>query len=167
MCIILACKDKLPTDDELQTSAALNPDGAGVAWIGKTGLVEWQKGLSLHDVKTILPHVPLPCVIHFRIATSGGVSKELCHPFPVSKKVSVEESGRAKQVLFHNGIWSDWQAHLLTGVTSHRRRVPGGPWSDTRAMAYLAFLYGTDFLKIFDDKIAVLSKERVRLFGRR
>jgi predicted glutamine amidotransferase len=45
-------------------------------------------------------------VMHFRISTQGGVNKQCCHPFPLSRKMDDLKCTRAKSKIgiAHNGI---------------------------------------------------------------
>jgi hypothetical protein len=86
-----------------------NPDGVGVAWNdGKT--VHFIKGLSTADEVLRLYNenrVKLrQFVFHSRIATSGGISAEKCHPFVMSDKNTKldKTKGDAPCVCFHNGV---------------------------------------------------------------
>ena len=49
-------------------------------------------------------------VIHFRIATSGGVTPQKTHPFEITSSYKKMEAlqGTCKNVFFHNGVMSDF-----------------------------------------------------------
>ena len=165
MCLIIAVEKETPPLCELEYANTINPDGIGIAWIGPGGMIQWHKGLGLPDLQTLVPYVPTPYVVHFRVATSGGVSSKLCHPFPISRNVTTEVEGRAKRVIFHNGIWFDWKEVLVKSLIATGRRLPLGPWSDTRAMAFLAHHYGEEILNLLDEKIVMLSSKGLKFFG--
>ena len=165
MCLIIAVNEKTPPESQFELANDLNPDGIGMAWIAKNGMVQWYKGLGIADVKKMAPYTPLPYVVHFRIATSGGINRELCHPFPISRNVTISTDGQAKRVMFHNGIWFDWREMLIKGLIATGRSLPQGPWSDTRAMAFLAYHYGDKILELLEEKIVVLSKEGSQFYG--
>lgn len=166
MCLIIAVNEKTPPLGQFELANTLNPDGIGMAWIAKNGNVQWYKGLALTDVEKLAPYTPLPYVVHFRIATSGGINKELCHPFPISRQATVMTEGQAKQVMFHNGIWFEWREFLMKGLLATGKQLPHGPWSDTRALAFLAYHYGDKILELSEEKIVVLSKEGSKFYGR-
>lgn len=114
---------ELPKKENLEQSFKRNKDGAGITWLEngklyiKKGFMTWvdfekfydefvtEKGSWLKD--TTIGY-------HFRISTHGGVSKENCHPFPVSEVMAdlkeiefVKEEGR---VVIHNGIISPFSS---------------------------------------------------------
>lgn len=53
-------------------------------------------------------------VMHFRIATSGGVSPQKCHPFPITDDLELMEALEYTypKVLFHNGILGAGRGHM-------------------------------------------------------
>lgn len=145
MCVAILCEGGArPTDSDLDDAARTNDDGAGLAWIEEVDgepMVAWQKGLNVDDVKTLVPELPHPFVIHFRKQSAGTATDNLCHPFPIGPVASDELEGHAKRVLFHNGTVKDWKDHFRSFIAS--RDVPAVPdkglkdMSDTRAMAYM------------------------------
>jgi len=104
MCIaILKTKNSLITDEEIINSFNNNPDGAGFGFFydGKPKVFKpyftldeflqaWKKAYKEYmlDKRDV--------ILHFRIATHGGLTKENTHPF-LSKKNSI---------IAHNGIIS-------------------------------------------------------------
>lgn len=129
MCVILSCKTKHPTLEMLERAHAANPHGAGVAWL-EGGLVRWRKGLDAVGVAHLIADgvLKFPYVVHFRLASVGEHSPELCHPFPITDGAATDLEGDATSVLFHNGTWRDYESHLL------RMRLHG-QISDTRVLA--------------------------------
>lgn len=123
--------------------AEANSDGIGIAWqtpplAGKRKIL-FQRGIKLSKVNDLLAMIEsqqLAYILHFRIATIGGVHKRLCHPFPVStdQRQLFALSGEANYVLAHNGHWSMWDQDNDTPPVKHR----SGPWSDSAAIAYIA-----------------------------
>lgn len=146
MCVILVCPPKVRPDmATLQACWDANPHGAGMAW-RERGEVRW---LKTNDVKEIYDIAKLKhgeIVIHFRIASVGGVSDDLRHPFPVSKRSGLASSGSAKAVLFQNGTWGGY-SEALRFAESEGHKIPEGKMSDSRAAAFLCSIYGHDFLK--------------------
>lgn len=165
MCIILACKSSIPTLGSLRRSEKDNPDGGGVAWI-QNGQVRWRKGLTADAIASVIATIDLPFIVHFRLATIGNGNK-LTHPFPISKSASLKLEGQARAVLFHNGHWSDWAEYCRETLLRHKAKVPGGSWSDSRAMAWLASVYDMNFLSFLSNqRIAVLHRKKgIVLFG--
>ena len=93
MCIIIHKPAGVDVSSSFKKFDTLNPDGAGVAWIEKN-TVKMQKGFFNYKK---IPHlVDFEAVFHFRLATSGLINRENCHPFFISKNTYV----------FHNGIFN-------------------------------------------------------------
>lgn len=164
MCIGIAAIKKFPSKEFLERSAEQNTHGAGVAWL-EDGQVHWKKGIQkLEEVYEYEAKGP-PWLIHFRIATVGGMNPYLCHPFPVTKSCSLDLEGKTDQVLIHNGHWALWRDTCIRSL-ERGDAVPAGPWSDTRAMAWLSSLYGTGLLELINEKVAVMkSNGEVDFFG--
>lgn len=80
----------------LEESFLTNPDGAGFA-VSKNNKLIISKGFFTLDdfMFAYEPYETYDCLLHFRIATSGGVSDAMCHPFPLLD---------GKYALIHNGI---------------------------------------------------------------
>ena len=167
MCVAIIGYNGKPTAKELENCAAHNADGAGLAWIDG-GVVQYRRGLTLDGVKGLLPDIPLPYLLHFRFASIGGKDASLTHPFPVTADPDPDPSpmeGTAPAVLMHNGTWNGYRGMLAYAVVDgHGDKAPRGPLSDTRAMAYLAGLYGYAYLAGIDEKVAVLDALRGPLY---
>jgi hypothetical protein len=107
-----------------------NDDGFGMMYRAKGG-VGIVKGIMDKDeaweVYSRLPRVPH--VLHFRLATHGGVRPELTHPFVVDEASPIVRVGVVdKPVLAHNGIWP---SHALRSGELKLK----GPTSDSRTLA--------------------------------
>lgn len=149
--------------ETLEACELANPAGGGIAYIVKGG-VYFKKGLTAAQIFEIQKTLEPPYQIHFRIPTTGGNDKQLCHPFPVSKKAALDLEGVAPATLMHNGHWGEWKAALLNLLVT---KCPPAPWSDTRAMAYLAAHYGPEILDLVDEKVSVLFADgSYRFFGK-
>ena len=138
MCVIFASKKdgRLPTFEEMVKAEDVNPDGIGIAWIWRDR-VHFRKGINSKQAQALIKkyNIKPPFVFHARIASSGGVSEKLCHPFPVNKSVDLRTSGSLKgSVLFHNGHVSQWEQDFIEVCETHR--PPKGAWSDSRMLAW-------------------------------
>lgn len=154
MCLIIASlSGAKPTDDTLGHAYSSNPDGAGIAWFdAETRQIKWAKGLDLEKLKAKLAEISSSFIIHCRIGTVGPKRAEaLTHPFPITAQVPLTLTGSANAVLFHNGTFSSWKSELLYAVKGSKNKVPPGPWSDSRAMAYCVHTYGEDVIPLLDD----------------
>ncbi len=90
MCVIVAtmARAKLPSKEIIQKCADHNKDGGGFMYV-KDKRVHIHKGYSdaakmFDDIMENVPETA-PIVVHFRLATHGGVKAALCHPFPITK----------------------------------------------------------------------------------
>lgn len=102
MCIVI-----LNTKGELDWNTfencwANNPDGAGIAYVedGTLKIIKEMESpeqlfLLYHDIRQ---ENSLPMVIHFRIATSGRVNEDNCHPFEVFPGLAMAHNGIIENV---------------------------------------------------------------------
>lgn len=164
MCVIGIYKKSKPSYSELLKMERTNPDGGGIAYIeGKE--TAYKKGLKANEIYEITKKIKLPFVVHFRIGTVGKKSKYLCHPFIVDNVSTLKLEGKGKQLLFHNGHWGEWKAHLLQALPLLKGKIIEGELSDSRCMAILGSLYGRTFYHLIEEKIAILSSDGVEVFG--
>ena len=167
MCVIMCFEDNYPTEAILESAELTNRDGAGIAWIEKDG-IHFKKGLDAKNIYKLIKSrkIQLPFIIHFRIATVGGVNNELTHPFPISSNAPLSTSGTTEKVLFHNGHWNDWREWCMKTITRKCIKFPRDIWSDSRALAFLTHHYGYGFLELIENnKIAILDKDGIHKFG--
>ena len=150
MCVIALFKKSKPTEEIIKQMSSINKDGAGVAW-REDGVVNWRKGLSNETLFRITKELKLPFVVHFRFGTVGKNSKHLTHPFPVSKDIELDVVGSGKDVIFHNGHWEGWRDYCLGYIQTRSIRLPKGDFSDSRAIAWMVYHYGFEFLKLLPD----------------
>ncbi len=165
MCLIIIAEKNNPEWSTLSAAEVNNPHGAGIAWKEKS-MVRWRKGLSAVEVWEIIKtkRLSLPYVVHFRLATVGN-GMGLCHPFPLTPKASTALSGTAPAVMFHNGHWSEWNEFMLREALTPRVDVPDGPWSDSRAAAWLIARHGHKIAHFIPGRIAILSTAEATLYG--
>ena len=170
MCVILVPTKRHPTPDELNDAQDSNPHGAGIAWKNQDGKLAYEKAIDAKRVWEIIEteQPKIPYVIHFRIASVGGVCDKLTHPFPVNQSVSLKKQWQGKSpLLFHNGTWSDWKEAVMP--FSGHKDFPRGSlddWSDSRALAYLAYKTKRGFFNFIDEKVAIMEKNgEVNLYG--
>ena len=125
----------LPEKSLLKRCWENNPDGAGLMYNdgqnviihkGFTKFKGFYKYLKQLDDKIGLKDKDL--VLHFRIATSGGVNRECTHPFPVTKDISEMKKfdGICEYGFAHNGIiggygckdFSDTMEYIATIISN-------------------------------------------------
>lgn len=115
MCVIIY-KDKKTTLDfeTVRLASNTNPDGVGVAINNcDTWTIKKYMYPSKQQLKTLCNNIKdKEAILHFRIATSGGININNCQPFLFDNN---------QQVLFHNGV-----LYSLNGISSYK--------SDTRLL---------------------------------
>jgi hypothetical protein len=108
-----------------------NDDGFGMMYRSRegVGIVKGLLGMEeAWEQYALLPE-GVPHVLHFRLATHGGVKPELTHPFVVHEESPIVQTGVSEHpVLAHNGVWS------LHAFKQKEVRLEG-PVSDTRVLA--------------------------------
>lgn len=146
MCVIaFSPKGKnAPTEEQIRAMFTANPDGAGYAFNGRNGVVEYKKGFMSVDalLKELAPlsrWKNTNLAIHFRIGTAGKNDEHTCHPFPISTDFGeLRKTSGTGPVLFHNGILD--KGGLLNPLSS-----------DTQ-----------DFVAAFAPMLSKYSKSKVR-----
>jgi len=170
MCVIAVC-NRMLTEEELTNCWRSNSDGAGVAWMSRK-VVRWKKGfMTKEDLEKWyfeLSPPPIPHVVHFRSATAGDIVPELTHPFVIDVVKSTIKGKTKRGVLFHNGVITNWEIKLdLIGLwcIKNNRKLPEGQWSDSRAVAALCRILGTDYLRAQDGKWVMVVPRGIFTFG--
>jgi hypothetical protein len=106
MCVIVVCKEGMkPPLKTIKKCWEENPHGAGIG-LRKNGKLLFYKGfMKLHDLETKLNKLSdyEEMVIHFRLASAGGISSYLTHPFSNNIITYKLNKGKDKFLLFHNG----------------------------------------------------------------
>jgi hypothetical protein len=108
-----------------------NDDGFGMMYRSREGVAIVKGLLDMEEAWEQYALLPegVPHVLHFRLATHGGVKPELTHPFVVHEESPLMQTGVSeKPVLAHNGVWS------LHALKQKEVRLEG-PVSDTRVLA--------------------------------
>lgn len=174
MCVVcVAPEDKRPTEEQIRQMWVRNPEGGGIAWrdtVDGVTVVRWKKGLKLPEMQKLGAELPLPYVLHFRIASIGGPLPELTHPFIATPEwddfiQSLELEGMTTNpVIFHNGHWNGWHDKMMVGCGVKDEEFPRGPWSDSRAMAFLYRYYGQGFLDTLDQRTVTFGPDFIE-FG--
>ena len=108
-----------------------NDDGFGMMYRARDGVAILKGLLDMEEAWEAYSQLPerVPHVLHFRLATHGGVKPELTHPFVVHEESPLVQAGVSERpVLAHNGVWS---LHAL----KQKEVQLEGPVSDTRVLA--------------------------------
>ena len=112
MCVIIhkPAGVQIPDVATLWLCWEANPDGAGLSYYRPDRpVVGVQKGyMSWAEFEKALPALKPEddVVLHFRVATSGGVNPEMTHPFIVSTQKNMLRctKGVSRFVMAHNGV---------------------------------------------------------------
>jgi len=100
----------LPTLEQMNNCWESNPDGFGYC-IRKDGKVEIHKGFMkqaqmVAEYEKLKKYKNYDILMHFRIATHGGVNPQNTHPFPITD--NIKDLGKqfivCSKALIHNGI---------------------------------------------------------------
>lgn len=177
MCVIAIVEhpDKRPTIAEIDAMWKANFHGGGVAWQAD-GKVHWRKGLTLRDMQVQIAELPTPFIVHFRISSCGdGGIPQLTHPFLIEKGSPIALEGSTESsLLFHNGHWGGWEQRCREwlGYAGGKIKAPadGQRWSDSRAMAFWAFYYGTGIFEPkspwdINEKVVIMSPTEIEIFN--
>lgn len=123
MCVIVTkpAGTPMPPEDVMKNMWETNSDGAGFAY-ALNNKVHVEKGfMTYKDLDNALAGLEkrlkskadltlddVSLLVHFRITTHGGTSKELTHPFPITRdtKYMLSTDYKADVILAHNGIIS-------------------------------------------------------------
>ena len=130
MCIIIYNKTGILSKKIIQNSSKNNPDGAGLmyAHAGRLyivrDLVNEKIIARYYELRKAMPTVPI--VLHFRIATDGGITTDNCHPYRIS----------ANTALVHNGILREYSG-LKSSKSDTRLFIDANlkPFSDASLFA--------------------------------
>lgn len=175
MCLIIIATEQHPTKDTLIAANRANGDGIGIAYREtktnkksklKEVYVAVKRNITLEQLQQLVPTLQFPYVIHFRMATVGGVNPKLCHPFKIDETSDIEqlEYMTQKRVLFQNGHYTDWKEKLVNTCIAWKAQIPKGAMSDTRAMAILTNYLGEALLHIEDSSRWVVYSNKKCLF---
>ena len=170
MCVAIYKPENVqtPSLDTLKKCWDANPDGAGFALCtgGDKYAIEIHKGyMTWKQFKAAFEKYRLAdfagdMLLHFRIATHGGISPGNTHPFSLTKDVKLlkHTNVRTNYALIHNGILPI---------------KPEGDISDTMEFCRRLVPLYQNIPSVFNliegmagnNKIAVMTREQVHLFG--
>lgn len=147
-----------------------NPHGAGFAiqrgGPGSGNTIEVDKGfMTLRSFKNALSKANISdsdmVVYHFRIATSGGINPQKCHPFPLvtDKKVMERLKYTHDRIIFHNGIFN----HGKNGLSDTQLFAMDLAKRKTIDIDRLAKEINDS--KFYDNKVVLMMKEASWYFG--
>lgn len=172
MCIIVFKPKGKDLPKTLEDCWTNNPDGAGYCMkkpnkdeiIIKKGFMKWKDfENSINNIKN--PR-DIDILFHFRIATSGGVNKEFCHPFPLSDNIEKLTASRTttKMAICHNGIISGFGDKDVSDTAEYIANVA---YPLFRATRLEQSEYTDEIIKntVDGSRIATMTSHGVRLIG--
>lgn len=159
-------KTNLPSLEILKQCWDANPDGAGFAMrmegeyaieIHK-GYMIWKQFVTAYE-KYHLADFAGDLLLHFRIATHGGISPGLTHPFSLTKDVKLLKHANVKTnyALIHNGMLPIEPDEGSDTMEFCRRLAPLYQ-NITAALNLIEGMAG-------NNKIAIMTRDKVHLFG--
>jgi len=118
MCIIVVNKKDRLERNTLKACWDNNPDGAGLCWNNEDGSIDVFKELFKFKVfykkyLSVREEIDTPIILHFRIATSGKVNKQNCHPFEVNPGLWFA----------HNGMISGYGGNKISDTVEFNKIV--------------------------------------------
>ena len=170
MCVAIYKPENVqtPSLDTLKKCWDANPDGAGFALCtgGDKYAIEIHKGyMTWKQFKAAFEKYRLAdfagdMLLHFRIATHGGISPGNTHPFSLTKDVKLlkHTNVRTNYALIHNGILPIKPKGDISDTMEFCRRMAPLYQNIPSAFNLIEGMTG-------NNKIAVMTRERVHLFG--
>lgn len=156
---------KLPSLEVLKQCWDANPDGAGFALrtdgeysIGiHKGYMTWKQFVTAY--KKYLADFTGDLLLHFRIATHGGISPGLTHPFSLTRDVKLLKHTNVKTnyALIHNGMLPI-ESEEGSDTMEFCRRLAPLYQNIPSAFNLIEGMAG-------NNKIAVMTRDKVHLFG--
>lgn len=156
-----------PSLDTLKQCWEANPDGAGFALrtdgeysieIHK-GYMTWKQFVTAYE-KYRLSGFAGDLLLHFRIATHGGISSGNTHPFSLTTNVKLLKHTNVltDYALIHNGILPIEPEGNISDTMEFCRRIAGFQKNIPEIFNLIDGMLG-------NNKIAVMTRDKVHLFG--
>lgn len=134
MCLaIWKAADKRVTKEHLENGFNANNHGAGFAYPWKDKLHICKGFFKFEEFYKEYQKVEaLPCLIHFRIRTSGGQDAKNCHPWSVTPELALIHNGiiRLKEAegLSDTGTFAQYVLRPILGGNPEAWKLPGVQW---------------------------------------
>lgn len=170
MCVAVYKPERtnLPSLEILKQCWDANPDGAGFALrtgeekyaieIHK-GYMTWKSFVTAYE-KYRLADFAGDMLLHFRIATHGGISPGLTHPFSLTSDVKLLKHTNVltNYALIHNGMLPIKPEGNISDTMEFCRRLAPLHQNLPAALNLIQGMAG-------NNKIAVMTRDKVHLFG--
>jgi len=157
----------LPSLEILKQCWDANPDGAGFALLTggeraieiHKGYMTWKQFVAAYE-KYRLAEFSGDLLLHFRIATHGGINSGNTHPFSLTKDIKLlkHPNVRTNYALVHNGMLPIEPEGDISDTMEFCRRLAPLYQNIPAALELIQGMAG-------NNKIAVMTREKVHLFG--
>ena len=157
----------LPLLEILKQCWDANPDGAGFALLTggeraieiHKGYMTWKQFVAAYE-KYRLAEFSGDLLLHFRIATHGGINSGNTHPFSLTKDIKLlkHPNVRTNYALVHNGMLPIEPEGDISDTMEFCRRLAPLYQNIPAALELIQGMAG-------NNKIAVMTREKVHLFG--
>jgi hypothetical protein len=161
MCLAAICVDAKMSPEIIRKAWKTNSHGAGIVWVGANRKANYIKGIDkVEALQELVDKTELPFVIHFRLASVGGIDPLLTQPFEITEKSTLRLQGQCNRVLVHNGTDHDWKKCLAAGgfALPKDENDKEEPISDSRAFAMILSRHkNNDFLNAVSGRFVVVG----------
>ena len=166
MCVVIVADSQKPSLEILTQCRNANSHGIGITWLNENGKAEYKKGIELDELYQLTLKLTLPFVVHMRLASSGGKSELLCHPFEITKESQLRLEGECDKTLVHNGHIHEYE-RLLAAAGIYIEKNENNPMSDSRAVAMIAANNNEKFLHYLTGNFVIVDslEKTIRMFG--
>lgn len=163
MCIIIYNKTGKLESNVINESSKSNPDGAGIMYSldNKLHVFKNRKNNIVIDeyrrVRKMNPDILI--VLHFRIATDGGVNHENCHPYMVNSNTALAHNGILTNYTSRNTSMSDTRLFIKDILGTIESRVLWRP--QILSLVRQAIGYGNKIVMLRSDGESVILNEHL------
>lgn len=159
---------KTPSLEVLKQCWDANPDGAGFTLLSggekhaieiHKGYMTWKSFVNAYE-KYRLEDFSGDMLLHFRIATHGGISPGNTHPFSLTKDIKLLKHTNVltNYALIHNGMLPIEPEGNISDTMEFCRRLAPFYQNIPAALKLIEGMAG-------NNKIAVMTRDKVHLFG--
>ena len=164
---------RLPSKETIKNMWDRNSHGAGVMYKTQDNKVFYKKGYfdfeTFYNDLLKISDKAVEIGIHCRIATSGGINQEMCHPFPITTDIDRLKAPFGNQcdrpLVMHNGVIADKGKYGLNDTCAYiiDKLLP-------RYITSPAFMYNNKIVKriqneIGSSKLLIMSEFPTKMIG--
>lgn len=163
MCIIIYNKQDKLKSSVIKEASKSNPDGAGIMYSlnNKLNVFKNRKNGKVIDeyyrIRKLYPNILI--VLHFRIATDGGINDKNCHPYLVNDKTALMHNGILTNYCNRNTAMSDTRLFIKDVLMHFDNSVL---WTDPMiSLIRQAVGYGNKLVLLRNDGTSVILNEHL------